>query len=64
MSEFDLTLLPRHVAIIPDGNRRWARERGLEPWEGHRAGAQVTEQLIKTAREMGIREISFCGSSL
>jgi tritrans,polycis-undecaprenyl-diphosphate synthase [geranylgeranyl-diphosphate specific] len=64
MSEFDPTLLPRHVAIIPDGNRRWARERGLEPWEGHRAGAQVTEQLIKTAREMGIREISFWGSSL
>ncbi len=56
--------LPRHVVIIPDGNRRWAVERGLEPWEGHEAGAQNTEKLIREARRLGIREISFWGSSL
>lgn len=56
--------LPRHVVIIPDGNRRWATERGLEPWEGHEAGAQNTEKLIRAARALGIKEISFWGSSL
>ncbi|MBI2640990.1 undecaprenyl diphosphate synthase family protein, partial [Candidatus Roizmanbacteria bacterium] len=30
--------IPKHVAIIPDGNRRWARERGLPTLEGHRKG--------------------------
>jgi len=38
--------LPFHVAIIPDGNRRWARERGLKPWEGHEEGAKIFEKLI------------------
>lgn len=56
--------LPRHIVIIPDGNRRWAAERGLKPWEGHEAGAQNTEKLIREARALGIREISFWGSSL
>lgn len=60
----DPKLLPRHVAIIPDGNRRWAKERGQKPWEGHMAGAKVTENLIKVAREIGIQELSFWGSSL
>lgn len=56
--------LPKHVVIIPDGNRRWATERGLEPWEGHEAGAQNTERLIREAKRLGIKEISFWGSSL
>lgn len=56
--------LPRHVVIIPDGNRRWATERGLQPWEGHEAGAQNTEKLIREARVLGVKEISFWGSSL
>jgi undecaprenyl diphosphate synthase len=56
--------LPRHVVIIPDGNRRFATERGLRPWEGHEAGAQNTEKLIRSARAIGIREMSFWGSSL
>jgi len=56
--------LPNHVVIIPDGNRRWARERGLDPWKGHEAGAENTERLIREARRLGIREISFWGSSI
>lgn len=64
MNVFDPALLPKHVAVIPDGNRRWARKRNIDPWEGHRAGAQVTERLIQTVREIGIRELSFWGSSL
>src|SRR3989344_1909900 len=56
--------LPRHVVIIPDGNRRWANDRGLLPWEGHEAGAENTEKLIREARVLGIREFSLWGSSL
>ncbi|MEI8097166.1 MAG: polyprenyl diphosphate synthase, partial [Candidatus Moraniibacteriota bacterium] len=56
--------LPRHMVIIPDGNRRWATERGLEPWKGHEEGAKNTEKLIREAKRLGIKEISFWGSSL
>ncbi|MFZ3031565.1 MAG: polyprenyl diphosphate synthase [Candidatus Moraniibacteriota bacterium] len=56
--------LPRHVVIIPDGNRRFATERGLEPWEGHEAGAQNTERLVREAHRLGVQEISFWGSSI
>ncbi len=56
--------LPRHVVIIPDGNRRFATERGWESWKGHEAGAENTEKLIREARRAGIRELSLWGSSL
>ncbi|PIW94472.1 MAG: di-trans,poly-cis-decaprenylcistransferase [Candidatus Moranbacteria bacterium CG_4_8_14_3_um_filter_41_13] len=56
--------LPYHVVIIPDGNRRWATDRQLEPWEGHEEGARNTEKLIREAKRLGIKEISFWGSSL
>ncbi len=56
--------LPRHIAIIPDGNRRWAKERGLEPWEGHEAGAERMEEIVREGRKLGIREVSFWGSSI
>jgi len=36
-----------HIGLIPDGNRRWAKERGLEPWEGHREGAKKGELFIE-----------------
>lgn len=63
-SNIDKQLLPNHVVIIPDGNRRWANEREQEPWQGHEEGAKNTENLIRKAREIGIRELSFWGSSL
>ena len=56
--------IPYHVAIIPDGNRRWAAERNLAPWEGHEAGAKNTEILVRKAREIGVKELSIWGSSL
>lgn len=56
-------MLPRHVAIIPDGNRRWARARGLDPWEGHIEGAKNTEKIIERARKLGVFCLSIWGSS-
>ena len=46
--------LPRHVAIIMDGNGRWAKQRHLPRIEGHRAGAESARVIIRTAGELGI----------
>jgi tritrans,polycis-undecaprenyl-diphosphate synthase [geranylgeranyl-diphosphate specific] len=56
--------LPGHIAIIPDGNRHWARERGLKPWDGHEQGAKNTEKITREALMLGIKCLSFWGSSL
>lgn len=56
--------IPCHIAIIPDGNRRWAKEKGLEPWEGHEAGAKNLERLIQMALKRGVESLSFWGSSM
>jgi undecaprenyl diphosphate synthase len=49
---------PRYVAIITDGNGRWAAERGLPAIEGHRAGADVVKARLRDAAEFGIRELT------
>ncbi|HEX7586536.1 MAG TPA: polyprenyl diphosphate synthase [Patescibacteria group bacterium] len=56
--------IPNHVAIIPDGNRRWAKARNLKPREGHEAGAKNLEKLVSFALKKGIYCLSFWGSSL
>lgn len=56
--------IPNHIAIIPDGNRRWAKAKNLKPWEGHEAGAKNLEKLVSFALKKGIRCLSFWGSSL
>lgn len=55
--------LPRHVAIIPDGNRRWARNRTLAAWIGHMKGTESLEYLMEVFVDMGIPYFSFWGSS-
>ena len=49
---------PRYVAIITDGNGRWAKARGLSVAEGHRAGADVVKARLRDAVELGIRELT------
>lgn len=56
--------IPNHVAIIPDGNRRWARGKGMKPWEGHEVGAKNFENLIKYSLKYGIKCLTIWGSSL
>jgi undecaprenyl diphosphate synthase len=48
------TKVPDHIAMILDGNRRWARSRGLQPWEGHRAGYEAIKTAARAARKMGV----------
>ncbi|WP_122089517.1 polyprenyl diphosphate synthase [Halalkalicoccus subterraneus] len=49
---------PTHVAVIQDGNRRYARKQGTETSDGHRAGAQTTEQVLNWCEELGIEELT------
>ena len=55
--------IPAHIAIIPDGNRRWAKKQGLKPWDGHYEGAKRFEELVDEAFSLDIKNISFWGSS-
>jgi undecaprenyl diphosphate synthase len=50
--------LPKHVAIIMDGNGRWAKQRHLPRVEGHRAGAESARVIIRTAGELGIKYLT------
>lgn len=50
--------IPQHIAIIMDGNRRWARQRGLPEGKGHEAGADALENLIEPAAKMGIKTLT------
>ncbi|MGI6023170.1 MAG: polyprenyl diphosphate synthase [Methanoculleus sp.] len=50
--------LPRHVAVIQDGNRRFARNQGLDTAAGHELGADTTEQVLDWACELGVRHIT------
>jgi undecaprenyl diphosphate synthase len=47
--------IPHHVAIIMDGNGRWAKQRGLPRIEGHRQGVEAVRGVIDAARQLGIR---------
>lgn len=48
------TVVPNHIAMILDGNRRWARARGLKPWEGHYNGYLAIEALARAVRDLGV----------
>lgn len=50
--------VPRHIAIIMDGNGRWAAERGLPRAEGHRQGVESVRQAVKTALDLGITHLT------
>ena len=50
--------MPQHIAIIMDGNRRWAKERGLATQFGHKAGAETLEKIAVYANELGIKYLT------
>ncbi|MFH1249457.1 MAG: polyprenyl diphosphate synthase [archaeon] len=53
-----LSNLPKHLGIIPDGNRRWAKLRNLKPWKGHEEGLKRIEDIIQWCQEFGIKMIT------
>lgn len=56
--------LPRHVGLIPDGNRRWAKERGLHPAEGYSAGLMTGLKMLDECLDLGIQEVSVYGFTM
>lgn len=54
----DEEVRPRHVAIIADGNRRWARERGLPVLAGHVQGIEAIRPIVRRARDRGVETLS------
>lgn len=53
--------LPQHIGIIPDGNRRWAQNKGLEKQDGYKFGIQPGLELYSLCIELGIKEMTFYG---
>jgi len=51
--------IPRHIAIIPDGNRRWAKKQQENSNHGHQAGADVLIEMVKAAKQLGVKVITF-----
>ena len=50
--------MPTHIAIIMDGNRRWAKEQGLDYRKGHQAGADTIEKIVTYANEIGLKYLT------
>ena len=55
IENIDKELMPQHIAIIMDGNRRWAREKGLDPKLGHKAGAETLGKIASYANKIGLK---------
>ena len=56
--EREVAGVPAHVAVIQDGNRRYAREHGEETTDGHRAGADTTERVLEWCADLGVEELT------
>lgn len=54
----DKETMPRHIAIIMDGNRRWARQRGVDVRIGHKEGAKTLEKIVRYANKIGLEYIT------
>ena len=63
VGELDMARLPRHVAIIMDGNRRWAKRRGLPSVEGHRRGIIALREVTRVASDLGVEIVTVYGFS-
>uniref|UniRef100_A0A7J3YUG4 Tritrans,polycis-undecaprenyl-diphosphate synthase (geranylgeranyl-diphosphate specific) n=1 Tax=Ignisphaera aggregans TaxID=334771 RepID=A0A7J3YUG4_9CREN len=50
--------IPQHIAIIPDGNRRWAKKHGLDPKEGHRYGYEKMKEVLQELYNLGVKVVT------
>lgn len=58
IEEINQSRLPNHIAIIMDGNRTWARNKGLDPKLGHKQGAKILEDTVRYANKIGIKYLT------
>lgn len=61
MEDLKFSRIPRHIAIIPDGNRRWAQSKGLEKCDGYDYGVKPGIDLYELAVKLGVEELTFFG---
>ncbi len=61
LSRSEFGRMPKHIGLIPDGNRRWARERGLHPAFGYKAGLEKGLETLEHCRSLGLEEVSVYG---
>ncbi|MDR1702600.1 MAG: di-trans,poly-cis-decaprenylcistransferase, partial [Sporomusaceae bacterium] len=54
----DFKNLPKHIAIIMDGNGRWAKAKGMPRFVGHRAGAETVKKIVRFASDLGIKVLT------
>ena len=55
INDIDKEFMPKHIAIIMDGNRRWAKEKGIDTKLGHKAGAETLEKIAAYANDIGLK---------
>ena len=60
----DRNNVPQHIAIIMDGNGRWAKQRGLDRSEGHQAGAATVRKLVENALKLGVKYLKIYQKSV
>ena len=58
IAELDLGKIPQHVAIIMDGNGRWAKAQGKPRLFGHKAGVDSVREVVRTASDIGIKYLT------
>ena len=58
MTEIKSAQIPAHIAIIMDGNGRWAKQRNLPRTSGHKEGLEVAKKIVKAAKEVGVKYIT------
>ena len=56
--DIDMKNIPNHIAIIMDGNGRWAKKRGLIRKAGHKAGADTLEKVSRYAQKLGVKHLT------
>ena len=59
INDIDKELMPQHIAIIMDGNRRWAKEKGIDTKLGHKAGAETLEKIAAFGNEIGLKYLLY-----
>lgn len=64
LNKLSIDNLPNHIALIPDGNRRWAKSRGMNTWKGHQQGINNLEEILDVVLKLKIKLFSFWGASL
>jgi undecaprenyl diphosphate synthase len=63
LKKLDRSRIPKHIAIIPDGNRRWAKKHLLDLNMGHKEGADILMEIVESAQELGVKALTVYGFS-